>query len=80
MTIVPHNKTAMIYNMKCEVKKKTDCKSHTQEDCKIIDYTETEQRPEKVCAYEQTRFPKQHLQHHKKCFVPKKLFIKSKDN
>ena len=80
MTIVPHNKTAMIYNMKCEVKKKTDCKSHTQVDCKIIDYTETEQRPEKVCTYEQTRFPKQHLQHHKKCFVPKKLFIKSKNN
>ena len=53
--------------MKCEVKKKNSCTFHTKEECNIIEYVESDQKPFKTCEPEVVHVPKQNVDHKKKC-------------
>ena len=69
MMIVPHIETKMVYEMKCEVKKKTLCEPQTKEKCEEIEYTETKQIPEEICTEEYIRVPTQEKEHKRKCLM-----------
>ena len=67
LTIVPQTEHEMVYTMKCEVKKKVSCIIETKEECKTIDYIESEQKSHKTCEPTNVHIPKQTVDHKKKC-------------